>query len=217
MKYKNVFFDLDGTLLDTLGDIVKAVNRALKEQGYDRVHTYESGKALIGNGAKVLVTRSLEGFNYTSEQFDSFFLLFKKYYELYQKDTTKPFDGVLDMLADLKKRGHMLFIFSNKPAHLLTLISDKCFPKGLFSEEIGHREGYKAKPDPTGINEIIEKYKLNRNECVYVGDSIVDIETAKNANIDCCLVTYGYSNYTTELKEKATYVANSPSEIKNLL
>ena len=217
MKYKDLIFDTDGTILDSLQDIVSAINQSLKECGYDKEYNYDEGKKLIGGGASTLVDLSLSFTNPSEEQYKKFQKLFLKYYQKMQVETTKPYDGIVDMLLSLKKKGYRFFIASNKPHKFLNEIIATKFPKDLFEDWIGQIPGNKIKPDPYIINVLCEKYNIDKKSCLYVGDSHFDVETAKNAKIDVALVTYGYGHYTKELLGEATYVVNSIKELEKLL
>ena len=215
-KYRTIFFDTDGTLLDTLQDILFAVNYALKECGYEKQYDREEGKSLIGGGAYVLAQRAISFATPTPEKYQEFEeIFFKKYLEL-QDATTKPFDGMLELLKSLKKN-YQLFIASNKPQFLLDDIIAKTFPKGTFIEACGHKVENPEKPNPILINYLCDKYNLKKEECIMIGDSITDIQTAINGGVDSILVTFGYGINIDSFKEKATYVANSVNDIAKLL
>jgi len=215
MKYRNIFFDMDGTLLDTLEDILTAVNQALKDCGYSKQYKYEDGKKLIGNGAYILAQRALSFINYTEEELITFRERFFDYFIQFQDQTTKPYAGMVELLRELKIK-YNLFVISNKPESLLKIICTEKFGKDIFIDVFGHIVGNPEKPDPFGVNSIIKKYCLKREECIYIGDSEVDVNTAKNANIDCCLVTYGYVQYTNELIKKAVFTASNIEELRKL-
>ena len=215
-KYNALFLDTDGTLLDTLQDILNAVNFALKGCGYDKQYSYEEGKKLIGCGAYVLAQRAISFAHPSEEKYKKFEeLFFKKYLEL-QDETTKPFDGLTELLLSIKDH-YKLFIISNKPQFLLDDIIKKTFPEGLFIEACGHKIENPEKPDPILINYLVDKYHLNKKECLFIGESITDIQTAINGNVDSCLVTYGYGVNIDSFKEKATFVANSVEDLSKLL
>lgn len=217
MKYKYLIFDTDGTILDSLNDLLRAINAALKECGYDKYYEYEEGKSLIGSGAYEFATRAMSFTKYSKEEFDKFRELFYRNYLKMQGETTKPFDGITNLLVSLKEKGYLLFIASNKPHKMLTeIICDK-FPDDLFEDWIGEIPGNKIKPDPQILNILCRKYNLNKKDCLYIGDSNVDVETCKNAKMDVALVTYGYGNYKKELLDEATYVVNSVKELEQLL
>ncbi len=215
-KYKALFFDTDGTLLDTLQDILSAVNSALKECGYTKQYQYEEGKKLIGGGAYKLAERAISFTTPSKEKYEQFQnLFFEKYLEM-QDATTKPFQGMTELLLSLKEN-YQLFIISNKPQFLLDDIIKKTFPEGLFIEACGHKPENPEKPNPVLINYLVDKYHLNKKECLFIGDSITDIQTAINGNVDSCLVTYGYGVNIDSFKEKATLVANSVEDLSKLL
>lgn len=215
-KYKALFLDTDGTLLDTLQDILSAVNYALKECGYSKQYEYEEGKKLIGGGAYKLAERAISFTTPSKEKYEQFQnLFFDKYLEM-QDATTKPFQGMTELLLSLKEN-YQLFIVSNKPQFLLDDIIKKTFPEGLFIEACGHKPENPEKPNPVLINYLVDKYHLNKKECLFIGDSITDIQTAINGNVDSCLVTYGYGVNIDSFKEKATMVANSVEDLSKLL
>lgn len=215
-QYKALFFDTDGTLLDTLLDILDAVNYALRECGYTKQYEYEEGKKLIGGGAYKLAERAISFTKPSQEKYDQFQkLFFEKYLEL-QDHTTKPFEGMRELLLSLKEK-YQLFIVSNKPQFLLDDIITKTFPKGLFVESCGHKIENPEKPNPLLINYLVDKYHLKKEECLFIGDSVTDIQTAINGGVDSCLVTFGYGINIDLFKEKATYVADSVLDLANLL
>ena len=215
-QYKALFFDTDGTLLDTLQDILSAVNYALKECGYTKQYEYEEGKKLIGGGAYKLAERAISFTTPSKEKYEQFQkLFFEKYLEL-QDQTTKPFDGMSELLLSIRDK-YKLFIVSNKPQFLLDDIIKKTFPQGLFIEACGHKIENPEKPNPILVNYLVKKYHLKKNECLFIGDSITDIQTAINGQVDSCLVRFGYGVNIDSFKEKATYVADSVSDLANLL
>ncbi|HAS56695.1 MAG TPA: hypothetical protein DEF61_03215 [Firmicutes bacterium] len=211
--FKNVIFDLDGTLLDTLPDIRVAINEALKECGYSYSFSLKEAKALIGNGTDILVKRALKD---KEEDNDAFTNLKKAYlplYKLRQNEHCKPYNGLKEALSFLSQRGTSLFVCTNKPDELAKIIISKHFEKDTFKQIKGNEEGYPVKPDPSLVNKIIELFSLKREETLFVGDSIVDVETARNANIKCCLVLWGYGNYKPALLKQADYIVKKPKEI----
>lgn len=217
MKYKYLIFDADGTILDSLQDILNAVNLALKDCGYNKEYSYEEGKKLIGSGAFTLAKRALAFANPKPDEYKKFESLFFNYYPQMQGKTTEPFEGLTNVLVNLKEKGYKLFIASNKPHILLNEIIDEKFPTDLFEDWIGQIPGNKIKPDSQIIDILTRKYSLDKEYCLYIGDSDVDVLTAKNAKIDVALVTYGYGDYKKELLAEATFVVNSVQELRKLL
>lgn len=214
---KAIIFDLDGTLLHTLPDIRDAINCALSECGYDYSFDLEGTKTLIGDGADMLVRRALKE---KGEDEEAFLQLKKAYmpkYRLYQGNTTAPFEGMSETLLALKKRGMRLFIASNKPHALAKAIIAKCFPEGLFESVAGHEEGDPVKPNPIQVQRIFKNYAILPADCVYVGDSVVDVQTAENAHIPCGICLWGYGKYTEEVLARCAYVFRKPEDLLAIL
>lgn len=217
MKYKAVIFDLDGTLLDTLRGITDAVNLTFEELGYPLRHDYVTARHFIGAGAMEFVRRASIGLNLNEKQAAEVGQTFLKNYLILQRETTAPFEGISDLLKDLKKAGYFVCLASNKPQHLLEDIIDKTFPDVKFDLRLGQRKGIPEKPNPHCIYEVMKEFNLSNKDCLYIGDSSYDYETAKNANIDCCIVKYGYGFYDQDFVKKSTFAVDSVSELRNLL
>lgn len=216
MKYKCVIFDMDGTLVESLPGLVDAANATFKEMEIDHSITYEEGKSYIGAGAIVFVKRVLSGVNLSQEEAKKFQEIYLKYYKIYQKTSAKPYPNLKKLLLDLKANGCHLCIASNKPDELLKLAVEQLFPEIKFDIIFGQQPGIPDKPNPTMIFKIMESLKLNPSDCVYVGDSKYDLETAENAKIDSLIVTYGYGYYDEPWINKATYVASTADQIEQL-
>lgn len=217
MKYKAVIFDLDGTLLDTLKGITDAVNLSFEELGYKVKHDYETARTFIGAGALEFVRRAMIGMDLSDEQAAEIGQRFLINYDKLQGPSTIPFEGTKELLLDLKKAGYLVCLASNKPQNLLESIIDEKFPGVEFDVRFGQRGNIPVKPDPYVINEIRDMFILKKEECLYIGDSIYDYETAKNAGIDCCIVKYGYGFYDQDFVKKSTYAVDSVSDLRKLL
>ncbi len=217
MKYKNVFFDLDGTLLKSLEDIKNAFNLTMQKMGIDVRYSLKDAKPFIGSGFHVAIERASKKLNLNDSQKKIFSELSFKYYQQEQGKTTKPYDGELEIIKELKKKGINLFVVTNKPEYLAFEIIEKTYGTGLFKEIIGQVDNRERKPSPMGINEIVKKYNLDKSTCLYVGDSDVDLLTAKNANIDSLLVTFGYGAYSPKMFLNATYIARNVEEMKKVI
>lgn len=212
MSTKALFFDLDGTLLDTLVDIRLAINEALRECGYDYAFSKQECRGLIGNGADVLVHRALK----ENDNPAAFERLKKTYMPLYaakQEDHTKPFNGEKATLTFLRQRGMRLFVCSNKPDVLCQRVIAKYYGKDFFEEARGIREGEAPKPDPTILNAMILRAGIDKKEAVFVGDSLPDLLTAQNAGLPLCLCVWGYGFYKPEFLKEAAYVIKKPKEL----
>ena len=213
--YTNFIFDLDGTLLETLPDIVTAINVALKECGFDYVYDIESGKKLIGDGVANLMHRALKDKD-NETNFQAIKGVFMPLYQEYQTKTTKAMKGCVETLSSLKKRGSGLYVCTNKPNHLALEVLDNIFGKGMFDFIKGLDEGEAPKPDKHNVDVIMNGYNLKSEETLFVGDSMTDYRTAQNGGLAFCLCVYGYGNYTSEFIEKCDYNIKEPKELLNL-
>lgn len=212
MAYKAVIFDLDGTLLDTIGDLTDALNDALKEIGIPLAYKKEEVHKFIGSGAATLMHRALG--SYDSEA--NFLKLKEAYmprYEEYQTRHTKAYPGIKKLLKAMKKQRIHLFVSTNKPHKLAREIIDSRFGYDVFMEVKGQMPGGPVKPDPAIANYFLLKYSLNKKDVIFIGDSKTDLETAKNAEVNSCLVTWGYGEYDWTVTSQATFVVNSAEEI----
>lgn len=205
--YKNVIFDVDGTLLDTLEDIRLAINDALKECGYEKVYNLNEAHSLVGSGAYVLVKRAIAYKTNNKEEIDRVYKALMPYYKMYQGQHTKPFDGIIEMLSFLKKQGVNLYVLTNKPNHLTQIIVQQFFSDFIIASQ-GVIDGLPIKPSKEFTMMFLNKYNLKKEESLFVGDSEVDIKTGVNANLDMALVTWGYADYDCLDKSNATFVAS---------
>jgi len=211
-----LFFDLDGTLLDTLTDIRRAINEALAECGYPYSFSKQECHYLVGDGADALVHRALKD----SDTPEAFLALKKAYMPLYlsyQEEHTKPFNGMEPTLRFLATRGYKLFVCSNKPDLMAKRIVEKFYGKDLFLEIRGHLEGEPVKPDPLIVNNLVGKYALDKKEALFVGDSLPDLLTAQNAGIPLCLCLWGYGFYKPEFLKEAAYTIKKPKELVSIV
>ena len=189
MKYKLVIFDLDGTVLETLGDLANAVNAAMEMHSFP-THSIEKVRTMIGNGVANLIMRATpEG---TSEEKRAQVLAdFKAYYRDHVNDVTRPYDGILDLLKALKAAGVKVGINSNKYDAALQNLCHIHF-EGLYDYAVGESEATPKKPDPTAAKRIMKAIGVSPEETIYIGDSNVDLNTAANAGIDSAWVSWGF-------------------------
>ena len=185
---KTVIFDLDGTILDTLEDLKNAVNHALNFYNYPE-KDLEFVRKAIGNGTQVLIRRCAPQ-NILEERYRSVFNLFKKYYLNHYADFTRPYEGIKDLLESLKGKC-LIAVVSNKDNDLTQKLINKEFP-GLFDIIQGSYFDKPKKPDPYLIDKILEENEINKEDCLYIGDTNVDKESADNVGINYRLVSYGY-------------------------
>ena len=189
MKKTTVIFDLDGTLLDTLKDLADAVNYALRKEGMPE-RTIDEVRRFVGNGVRLLMIRAVPG-GESNPLFEETFAQFKEYYGEHCNDNTKPYDGMIELLETLKSKGYSVAIVSNKIDFAVKELSALYF-KGIVPVAIGEKEGVRRKPAPDTVREALKELGRTAEESVYVGDSDVDIETAKNADMPCISVLWGF-------------------------
>lgn len=212
--YKTVVFDLDGTLLDTLADLAAAVNYALVKNGLP-TRTIDEVRGFVGNGAAVLMQLAAG----EERSFEKQLLQdFRDYYGAHCAENTKPYDGVCEVLRTLNARGVKTAVLSNKPDFAVKDLSQRYFPN-LLTEAAGENEaaGIRKKPAPDALFAIMEKLGSNCSETLYVGDSEVDILTAKNAGVDCLSVTWGFKDERFLLENGAAKLVRTPAEILRFL
>lgn len=207
-KYKYLVFDLDGTLLDSLNDIVSALNLSLQDVGHDYQTNYEEAKAFIGAGAAELVERCAKKSGLPIEKFQSFCDAMMIHYVIEQRKT-KAFLNEREALEKLKEKGYELFVLSNKPNHLLDEVISQNYDPKMFTYMMGKKEEFEPKPNPDSFNFLIEKFNLDKNKVLYIGDSHYDIEFARNTGVDVALCTFGYEKYTIELIKEADLILTS--------
>ena len=213
MKYKAYIFDLDGTLLDTLLDLANAVNYAMREKGYPE-RTLQEVRGFIGNGIKVLIKRAVpEGTS--DDDYEEALAIFTKYYLEHIADYTKPYDGMIDVVKALQKRGCKVAVLSNK-AHFAAQAVVKDFFGDIFDMVVGKMDEFPTKPEPDSLFYTMKSLGVMAEESVYIGDSDVDVLTAHNAGLPCIGVTWGNRDEDVLLASGAEYIAHTPQEILNI-
>ncbi|MGN0518221.1 MAG: HAD family hydrolase [Acutalibacteraceae bacterium] len=214
MKYKVLIFDLDGTILNTLDDLTDSFNHVLTCANMP-ARTTDEVMGFVGNGIHKLIERGVP--NGTSPQdIEKVYTEFKKYYAVHCADKTKPYDGIPELLEELKNNGIKLAVVSNKADFAVQSLCQQYFG-GLFDCVIGERSGVRRKPAPDTVNEVISTLKAERSDVVYIGDSDVDIQTAKNAGLDCISVSWGFRNTEFLKKNGAKTIVNAPNDILNIV
>ena len=189
MKYDLVIFDLDGTILDTLGDLTAACNHAMRAHGFP-THTAEEVRAFIGSGVANLIARALPP--ETSPEIHAAALAdFKAHYAAHTHDLTSPYPGVPQLMRALRNAGIHVAVNSNK---LDSATGELCrlYFDGLVERAIGERAGVPRKPAPDGVQELMSAFGAQKARTLYVGDSNIDLQTAQNAGIDCGWVSWGF-------------------------
>lgn len=209
---KAVIFDLDGTLLDTLDDLTDCVNYMLEKYGYPSKDRIEI-RRFLGNGARYLIERSLDG-ALEGEAFERFLEEYKEYYEENSGIKTAPYENIVDLLGRLREHGFKIAVVSNKPDGAARYLCDLHFPE-LVDFALGDRDDIRRKPSADPV--LLAMRELGCNKAVYVGDSEVDIETARNAGIPCVSVTWGFRDRDELAASGASYFADNADELGAIL
>ncbi len=214
MRYNTIIFDLDGTLLDTLEDLADATNYALRSL-FMPERTIDEIRSFVGNGARRLMELAVpEGT--ANPKFDEAFAMFREYYALHCNDKTKPYAGILPLLRELKDGGVAIAIVSNKLDPAVKELSLTYFG-GLADTAIGEQEGIARKPSPDTVFAALRELGRTTADAVYIGDSDVDIMTAKNAGLPCISVLWGFRSQDFLQAHGATQLAAVPEDVKKFL
>lgn len=209
-----VIFDLDGTILDTLEDLAGALNHALTEFGFP-TRTLPEVRSFVGNGIRNLIRRGAPS-GMPEETIDRLHAVFTAHYNAHCADRTRPYDGIPALLTALRDCGLRIAVVSNKPDNAVGPLCTRYFP-GLFDAAVGERPGVARKPAPDSVHAVLEELGVDRTEAVYVGDSEVDIETARNAGMSCISVDWGFRTRTQLQSSGAALIASTPGELLSLL
>ncbi len=209
---KAIIFDLDGTLCNTIEDIRTGLNAMLTKLGY-KTRSRADVIKFINNGAKTLVRRALpkevQGVEFIV---DSALEVYTNEYAKCYCEFTEAYNGIEYMLAELKRKGYKLAVFSNKQDKFVKDIISRLFNKKLFSEVLG-QSAFPAKPDPTGLHYIAKQLGVKLSSCVYVGDSDIDIKTAQNADIEIIGCDWGYRGEEFLRSWGAVRIAKRPEDV----
>ena len=212
MTYSTYIFDLDGTLLDTLGDLAASVNFALREHGMPE-HSIDDVRSFVGNGVRLLMERAIPD-GADNPDFEATFATFRQYYMAHSLDTTRPYDGVPEALRELRNRGCQLAVVSNKMMAATQELIRHFFPDTI-AVAIGEHEaeGIRKKPAPDTVFAALRELGVGQEGTVYVGDSDVDIRTAENAGLPCISVLWGFRDKDFLIKHGAKTLISAPSEL----
>ena len=208
----NFIFDLDGTLLNTINDLAASTNYALRSAGMPE-HSVDDVRRFVGNGVKKLMERAIpDGLN--NPDFDETYATFRKHYLKHSLDTTKPYDGIPEVLAELKRRGKKLAIVSNKFYAATQELARHFFPDTI-EVAIGERENIRKKPAPDTVLEAMRQLGVGKEGTVYIGDSDVDIDTAHNVGVPCISVLWGFRDRDFLLAHGATTLIERPEQLRD--
>jgi len=216
MKYKAVIFDLDGTLLDTLEDIADSMNSVLESFGYP-THDIEAYKYFVGDGFRNLVLRALPESCRTEANIDKGFAAVRNEYSKRWADKTRPYPGISTMLDGFVSKGLKLAVLSNKSDDFAKLMIKKLLPEWEFGAVFGERQGIPKKPDPAGALEIASLFGVSNDECLYLGDTGVDMRTASAAGMFAVGVLWGFRKADELLANGADILIREPAEALGLV
>ncbi len=213
-RYKLAIFDMDGTILNTLDDLAGGVNYALEKAGLP-VRTVEYVRSIVGNGIFTTIKLCAPE-NTDEEKLAEIHRYFAPYYEQHRADNTRPYDGIVELLQKLKDRGIKTAVVSNKSDISVKPLAEQYFPK-LFDIALGVSDKIEKKPAPDMVELILEELSLNKEDAVYIGDSEVDILTAKNSGIDCINVTWGFRGRERLKESGAKVIVDTADEVFALI
>lgn len=213
MEYKAVIFDLDGTLVDSIADLADSANAMLASYGFAQ-HRLEEYRYFVGNGARKLVERCLPEERSKDARFVGEAL--ERYNHCYEErllNKTQPYDGILSLLDSLRKKRIPMAVCTNKQQFAAEAVVAKLFPEGTFRENIGDQKGMPRKPDPSKVLHIAGNIGVSPEEVAYLGDTSVDMETAKNAGFLPVGVTWGFRPREELIDSGARILLDHPMEL----
>ncbi len=213
-KYTTVIFDMDGTLLNTLDDLKASVNYALEKFDMPQ-RSMDEIRNFVGNGVLRLMELAVPN-GMQNSQFEQAFEVFKEHYSQHCNDTTRPYDGVLELIKDLSEKGYKMAIVSNKYYDAVVELNNLYFGD-YIDVAIGEKEGIRKKPAPDTVQVALSMLDSTQEESVYIGDSEVDIQTAKNSGLDCISVLWGFRDIDFLKEQGATVTADTPQKVSQLL
>lgn len=210
MKYELIIFDMDGTILDTLEDLKNSMNHALRLHHMPE-RTLEEIRSFVGNGIRTLIERAaLAGI--TDDKITAIHKDFMKDYEVHCADFTKPYDGVIDLIKELRNRGYKTAVVSNKADAAVQDLCIQYFPN-LFDLAIGERPEMARKPAPDMVNLVLNHFEVSKENAVYIGDSDVDVATARNSKLDMIAVDWGFRTREFLIEQGAETIVSKPEEV----
>ncbi len=205
---------MDGTILDTLEDLTDSVNYVLAQHGYP-LHSPEAVRGFVGNGIRLLIERAVPR-GLDNGQVDRIHQEFMKYYKIHCADKTKPYVGIVELIEALRNAGCRTAVVSNKADAAVQELCEQYF-SGLFDFAVGERPGMARKPAPDSVYEVLKQLGTEKKDAVYIGDSDVDFDTAKNSGLDCISVTWGFRSEAFLREYGATVFADTPEEVAQII
>ncbi len=209
-QYETYIFDLDGTLISSLEDLAASTNFALRQHGMPE-HSIEDIRMFVGNGVKKLMERAIPN-GLDNPFFKDTYQTFRQHYMHHNLDQTKPYPAIMDMLTRLRREGKKVAVVSNKFQEATQELC-KHFFGDLVQVAIGQRDNIKKKPAPDTVIEALRQLGTDRKGCVYIGDSDVDIDTARNSGLPCISVLWGFRDKKFLLAHGATTLISNPMQL----
>ncbi len=213
---KMVVFDLDGTLCDSLTDLALNVNKGLRAAGLPE-HPVESYRKFVGNGRAMLVKRAMGDSCGDEEKYKMVTETFNSEYKIHCNDNTRAYEGCAELLGGLAEHGILTAVLSNKPDEFMDRILNKLYPEHKFTEAWGQKPEYPCKPDGASLHAIMRLHDVLPMECVYIGDSDVDVYTAQNGGVAMAGVSWGFRGRKELLESGAPFVADTAEELLEYL
>ena len=211
-RFDTAIFDLDGTILYTLVDLKNSMNFTLKKFGFPE-RTLDEVRRFVGNGIRNLIIRAAP--KGTDEKtIDEMFEVFNEHYAVHCNDNTKSYDGIDELLKKLKEQKVKTAVVSNKADYAVQTLVKKYFD-GLFDYAVGEKQGVRKKPCPDSVNEVLRVLDTPKEAAVYIGDSEVDVATAKNAQMDCIAVDWGFRDREVLINSGATLIVSDAAALYN--
>lgn len=214
MRYQTAIFDMDGTILETLEDMCASVNVTMNHVGYPR-RTMDEVRRFVGNGAAKLIERCMPA-GAEDPRYPAALEFYRAYYDAHAQIKTGPYPGIPELLNQLSREGVRLAVVSNKPDEAVRALTERYFP-GVFPVAIGNRDGWATKPAPDSVYEAMCLLGARRESTVYVGDSDVDVDTARNAGLDSVIVTWGFRDEDFLRAHGAQHLAHNTDELYEML
>lgn len=209
-----IIFDLDGTLLNTLEDLADSVNYALCEYGLPE-RTLQEVRKFVGNGVELLMERAVAG-ALSKEDKQQCLAVFKQHYSGNMNHKTRPYVGILALVRKLLEKGYLIAIVSNKFDSAVKELNLEYF-EGMFPVAIGASDTVAKKPAPDSVLEALKQLGSGKEQAIYVGDSDVDVMTAKNSGIPCVGVTWGFRDEELLRSMGAEYIIHEPEQLLDIL
>jgi len=212
---KLVIFDLDGTLLNTIDDLADCTNYVLQKYGYP-THEVDAYKYFVGSGVVMLLKRALPE-DIPEKVFENIHKDFMHHYEIHKENKTKPYDGMVETLEKLRKKGILLAIATNKPQEMLPNLLKHYFPTIHWAAVFGNRKDVPVKPNPQIIYDILKATQIGKQETLYIGDTAVDMETAHNAGIIKVGALWGFRTKIELKQAHADFMIKKPQEMIRII